>query len=127
MQIPRLTLIAALLLGICVPVLAQPGPGSGRCGPGTAASGASVDCPAGRGAGPGMRWGRNQTPGWAMMSEAERSEHAARMRDFKSHDECKTYLEQHHAQMTARAKERGQSMPARPRRDPCAGLKPAPK
>lgn len=125
MQLPRPTLIAALLLGMSVPVLAQPAAVGGRCGPGMAASGAAADCPAGRGA--GMRWGRSQTPGWAMMSESERSEHAARMRDFKSHDECKAYLEQHHAQMTARAKERGQSMPVRPRRDPCAGLKPAPK
>lgn len=81
----------------------------------------------GRTMGPATRWGRNQTPGWAMMTDAERREHAQRMRGFTSYDECKAYVDQHHDQMAARAKERGQSMPAQPRRDPCAGLKPAQK
>ena len=92
-----------------------------------AASGATMNCPAGPGTGARARWGRSQTPGWAMMSESERQQHANRMRDFKSYEECKAYADQHHEQMSARAKERGQSMPAQPRRDPCAGLKPAPK
>lgn len=77
--------------------------------------------------GPATRWGRSQTPGWSMMTEAERQEHAARMRGFKNHDECKAYVDQHREQMAARAKQRGQSVPAQPRRDPCGGLKPAQK
>lgn len=58
-----------------------------------------------------------------MMTDAERQEHASRMRSFKRYDECKSYVDQHREQMAERAKERGQSMPAQPRRDPCSGLK----
>jgi hypothetical protein len=41
-----------------------------------------------------------------------------------SQAECKAYMEQHHQEMVARAKEKGRTLPAQPRRDACAGLKP---
>lgn len=40
-----------------------------------------------------------------------------------SYDECKAYMDQHHRQMVERAKEKGRTVPAQPRRDACAGLK----
>jgi hypothetical protein len=40
-----------------------------------------------------------------------------------NYDDCKAYMDQHHQQMSARAKEKGQTVPAQPRRDACAGLK----
>ena len=40
-----------------------------------------------------------------------------------SREECDAYMSQHHDQMAERAKERGMTMPAEPRRDACAGLK----
>jgi len=77
----------------------------------------------GRG-GPAARWGSEVTPGWALMTSTERNEHRERMRSMKTHEECKAYMEQHHEQMAARAKERGGKVLAPPRRDACSGLKP---
>jgi hypothetical protein len=67
--------------------------------------------------------GPDNTPGWALMTPAERNEHRNHMRSMNSHDECQAYVAQHHEQMAARAKENGVSVPARPRRDACAGMK----
>ena len=46
---------------------------------------------------------------------------------FKSYEECRAYMDEHHKDMVARAKERGINAPAAPRRDGCSGLKPATK
>jgi hypothetical protein len=62
-----------------------------------------------------------------MMSSAERQAHHDRMVGFKSYEECRAYMDEHHKDMVARAKERGVKAPAAPRRDACAGLKPAAK
>ena len=99
-------------------VSAQPGPGAGA-GPGASA-------PRGGHGGPGRmggRWGSDNTPGWSMMTSAERQEHQARMKSMTNPDECKAYMEKHHEQMAARAKEKGRSIPAEPRHDACAGMK----
>jgi hypothetical protein len=57
------------------------------------------------------------------MTPQERNDHRDRMRSMKTYDECKAYLEQHHAQMAARAQERrGKALP-QPRQDACGGLK----
>jgi Spy/CpxP family protein refolding chaperone len=79
----------------------------------------------GMGMGPmhGWRMDRNNTPGWSLMSEAERQAHHDKMRAMTDHAACSAYMEQHHEQMAARAKERGQTLPAMPRRDHCAPLK----
>ena len=108
--------------------LAQPGAGKGPgAGPGMG-PGASASAP-GMGMGPGAggraaRWGSDVTPGWSLMNATERNEHQVRMRSMKTYDECKTYQQQHHEQMAARAKERGGKALGQPRRDGCAGLKP---
>jgi len=70
------------------------------------------------------RWGSEFTPGWTLMTEVERKEHAERMRAMTSRDECQAYVAQHREQMAARAKERGSATLRAPRRDACAGLKP---
>ena len=74
-----------------------------------------------------MRAGPHNTSGWPMMSAAERREHHDKLRGFKSHDECKVYMEQHHAGMTERARTSGRKTPMMAARDACAGLKPAQK
>jgi hypothetical protein len=71
----------------------------------------------------GMRMGPNNTTGWTHMTKQERMEHQEKMRSMQSHDECTAYVEQHHAMMVERAKEKGRSMPAKPRQDPCAAMK----
>lgn len=129
-------LIAALLLSSTM-ALAQGGPGAGPgagggmgAGPRAAGAGPAASAP-GMGPGPGVRagrqamarWGDDFTPGWALMTEAERKEHSERMRALKSHEECQAYMAQHRELMATRAKERGKTVPT-PRRDACAALKP---
>ena len=72
--------------------------------------------------GPHGRWGSDDTPGWMMMTPEERQAHQERMAGMQTYADCKAYMDQHHADMVARAKERGMAMPARPRRDACASL-----
>ena len=97
-----------------------PGPGPMGAGPGANAPGMGMGPGGGRGA---ARWGSDFTPGWALMTQQERNEHRDRMRSMNTYEECKAYVEQHHEQMAARAKERGGKAPAQPRRDACSGLK----
>ncbi len=131
---PKLSVLVLLAAGLASSAdltLAQPaGPRARDCGPTAAASGPTADCPAGRGGmrsgmGPGARWGRDYTPGWSLMSTEERQQHRDKMGSFTSYDDCKAYMDQHHQQMSARAKEQGRIMPAQPRRDACASLQPA--
>jgi Spy/CpxP family protein refolding chaperone len=112
----RLLAAAAALLLTAAAVPAQPASGPGP-GPGASA-------PRGGPGGPGRmgRWGSDFTPGWSLMTPAERQEHQARMKSMTDHADCKAYMDEHHEQMAARAKEKGGTMPARPRRDACAGL-----
>ena len=71
----------------------------------------------------GMQMNRDNTPGWSMMNRAERKEHHDKMMAMTDHAACTAYMEQHHAKMAERAKERGRTLPAKPRRDACAALK----
>ena len=114
MKVIRLLAAAAALLLAAGAVPAQPGPGAG---PG---SGAMTPHGPGR---MGGRWGADFTPGWSMMTPAERQEHQAKMRSMNGYEECTAYMGQHHQQMAARAKDQGRTVPAQPRRDPCVGLK----
>jgi len=109
----RPIIVAAAFAAAVASALAQPGPGPG---PGASA-------PRGGPGHMGGRAGMRYTPGWSMMTPQERSEHQAKMRSMTNADECKAYMEQHHQQMVARAKDKGLKMPEQPRRDACAGLK----
>lgn len=132
----HLSVITALLALAGSGVQAQPGPGPGA-GPGPAASapgpgkgpGMGPGHMAGGGAGARMhgRSGSRYTPGWSLMTPAERTEHQQRMAQATSYEECTAARDQHREQMAARAKEKGLSQPlATPRRDACAALKPKP-
>lgn len=110
--------IAAALVLAAAAAVAQPGPGAGP-GPGPGAS-----APRG-GMGPGRmgpRYGQGITPGWTMMKPEERAAHRQAMTGAKTHEECVALRDKHRQDMQARAKERGVTMPAAPRRDACAGL-----
>jgi hypothetical protein len=67
--------------------------------------------------------GSRDTSGWSMMDKNERGEHRQKMRAMKSYDECKAYADEHHQKMMDRAKEKGRTPLATPRRDACASLK----
>lgn len=85
--------------------------------------------PVGRGPehGHGMRFGADNTPGWAMMTPAEREAHHKQMQSMKSYDDCKTHMEQHHKEMSERAKQQGRAAPGSARHDGCAWLNKAAK
>jgi hypothetical protein len=67
--------------------------------------------------------GPKKTSGWSMMDKKERSEHREKMRSMKSYDECKAYVDDHHAKMMDRAKEKGRTLPSTSSQDACAWLK----
>jgi hypothetical protein len=113
--------------------LAQPAAGAhamgGHCGHGAAASAAVADCSKGMHGRHGMQHpmhgGQHKNLGSSMMSAAERRAHQDKLRSFKNYDECKAYVDEHHAQMMERAKAAGRTAPAMPLRDACAALKSA--
>lgn len=108
------------------------GPGPSASAPGTGpgagmAAAASVHTDTGRRvARPGTqgRWGEGTTPGWALMTAAERKEHRERMRAMQDFDECQAFMVQHREQIAIRARNRGITGLRAPRRDPCEAFKP---
>lgn len=117
MNILRLTTACAAMLMAAGMAAAQPASGPGA-GPGASAPRG----PGGPGHMSGGRWGSGVTPGWSLMTPQERQQHRDKMRSMTSHDECKAYVDQHHQEMAARAKEKGLDAPRQPRRHACAGL-----
>ena len=71
----------------------------------------------------GGRSGTDFTPGWSMMTDSDRQEHQAKIESMTNYEDCKAYMDQHHQQMAARAKQKDLAVPAQPRRDGCADLK----
>jgi hypothetical protein len=71
------------------------------------------------GGGMGTHMDADSTPGGSMMSRAERREHQRKMAGMKSIDECRAYIEQHHATMAERAKARHLKL-REPPHDVCA-------
>ena len=126
-SLARLAVAAATLALLAGLAQAQggpgPGPGAGRgAGPGAAAplAPATGPAPAARGT---ARWGADYTPGWSLMTEAERNAHRDRLRTMNSYEECVAYMAQHREQMTQRANEQGRQALGTPRYDACAPLK----
>jgi hypothetical protein len=68
------------------------------------------------------RWGANYTPGWMLMTPAERTDFAAKMRGANTYDECQTLMVEHHREIETRAKAANQQLPPMPRRNACAGF-----
>ncbi|MDS4015981.1 MAG: hypothetical protein RKP46_16760 [Candidatus Accumulibacter sp.] len=61
------------------------------------------------------------TRGWQLMTPEERIEHQARIRGFRTYEECQRYRLAHHEQMEERARQRGLELP-RGKRDICEHL-----
>jgi len=123
MKLATIAFIGLLSAALAVPVLAQPGTGMGG-GMQGAGSGAGMGPGAGmgQGAGKGMRFNQDNTLGWSMMSVEERTAHQSKMMSAKSYDECKAVQAEQHKAMEARAKEKGQVLPA-PRQNGCDRMK----
>lgn len=79
----------------------------------------------GQGAGPAPPPGPGpgNTPGWSLMTPAERTEHRNKMMSFTNYEECTAYLQEHHKLMEERAKAQGTTIPAVPRSNMCERLK----
>lgn len=103
MTLKSITLATLLGAALTASVLAQPGPGAGMqgAGPGTGPMGS------GGGGMRGMRFDKNNTPGWTLMTAEERTANQAKMRAVKTYDECKLLQAEQHTAMEARAKEKG--------------------
>ncbi|WP_137936934.1 hypothetical protein [Chitinivorax sp. B] len=71
---------------------------------------------------PKMPRDKELSPSWGMMTPEERTTHHDKMRSFKTYDECKSYMEEHHKQMSDRAKEQNRPGPMM-RRNPCDRMK----
>lgn len=107
---------SAALLALLVAVGSVHAQASGPGGHGMGPAAAQKTAPA-------ARAGSDYTPGWSMMSKAERDEHRKRLHEMKTYEECRAYLEQHRTQMEARAKEQGRKALSAPKRDACTALK----
>lgn len=70
------------------------------------------------------RASERNTRGWQLMTPEERVEHQARIRGFKTYDECRDYQAKHHQMMEERARQRGATLPPS-RRELCGHLRPA--
>lgn len=66
------------------------------------------------------------TRGWQFMTPEERIEHQAKIRGFKTYEECRTYQVEHHRLMEERARQRGMALPSGGQ-DFCAHLKSSPR
>jgi len=69
------------------------------------------------------RASETNTRGWQFMTPEERIEHQAKVRGFRTYEECKTYQVEHHRLIEARARQRGMALPSGGQ-DFCAHLKP---
>jgi hypothetical protein len=110
--LPVLIAAAMLSLAACADAQSPQGPGPGPgAGPGRMGAGPMM----------GGRWGPGQTPGWSMMSPAERDEHHRRMEQARTYDDCRAVMDEHRARMQQRGGAGGDDRPG-PRSDACEGL-----
>lgn len=126
LKLPQLAFAALLGASLSASALAQPGPGmgpGGGMGPGMGPAGGGM----GPGMGPGGRgmrfdFNKDNTPGWSLMTPEERAAHREKMLAAKTPEECKAVQEEHHKQMSERAKEKGQTLRG-PRQNACDRMK----
>lgn len=102
MKFAHIATIVLLGAAIAAPVWAQAGSGMGG----------------GPGRGQGFAFDQNNTPGWTLMTPAERSALRGKMMAAKTYEECKTLQAEQHTAMAARATEKGVTLPA-PRQNGC--------
>lgn len=112
-------LVTVLGIALALPVSAQPGPGMGS-GPGMQNGQGYGQGRMGHG-GRGMRFNQDNTPGWSLMTPAERDAQRAKMREVKTLDECKTLQAEHRTTMEIRAKEKGVTLRT-PRQNVCENM-----
>lgn len=135
--------LAGLLMASGIAMAQASAPGAGRspmpCADG-AAGASAPGCGPRAGMGPGMRGGpggpmngpgrmgprtgADWTPGWSMMTPAERREHHDRMAAAKTYDDCRAEMDRHRQAMSERARTQNRPAPGTPRRDACAAMKP---
>ena len=102
------------------------GPGAG-CGAGPGAGGANCPAAGGAGYGPGPGYGRGGGGGggygMSLLTQEERVKFRDAMHEVKTVAECTAVVEQRHALVAERAKEKGVTVPAEPRGNMCERMK----
>ena len=68
-----------------------------------------------------IRASEENTRGWNFMTPEERIAHQAKIRGFKTYEECKVYQQEQHRRINERAREAGRAPPS-DGRDFCAHL-----
>jgi hypothetical protein len=68
------------------------------------------------------RFQQDNTPGWTLMTPAERTEFQNKMWAAKTYDECKAIQAEHRATIEARAQEKGVTLNV-PHRNACDQMK----
>lgn len=102
MKLSHFTLVAIFSATLVLPAFAQPGPGGGMGG--------------------GYRFNQANTPGWILMTEAERNDFRQKMWNTKTFEECKTIQTEHHKLMEERAKAKNMKLTP-PRYNACDRMK----
>ncbi|MFO1316551.1 MAG: hypothetical protein U1F58_13185 [Burkholderiales bacterium] len=102
------------------------GPGAG-CGMGAGPGAGGANCPAGGGGfGPGPGYGRGGGGGgygMSLLTQEERIKFRDAMHEVKTVAECTAVVEQRHALIAERAKEKGVTIPAAPSGNMCERMK----
>jgi hypothetical protein len=57
-----------------------------------------------------------------MMTPEERDQHRKDMQAAKTPEQCNAMMDKQHQQMAERAKQRGQTLPDKPRHEGCMGM-----
>lgn len=112
-SVPLAVALSAMIFA-AFPAISQQGTPPG---PGTSAGQGPRAGPR-SGMGPGV--GRDFTPGWAMMSGAERDAHRHQMMNATNAEECRRIRDEHLKLMAERARARGMANMPIGRHDACA-------
>ena len=68
------------------------------------------------------RWGAGYTPGWMLMTPAERKSFIQKMHAVKTMDECKALVDAQTQEVETPAKATGQHVPRKPRHAACGAF-----
>lgn len=112
--IKTLAIGTAVVAALSAAVLAQAAPGFGPGNGQGAGSGNRMAQGTHAGFGPGQMQGRAQSQqvGRSLLTPEERSANQAKMATVKTYEECKAVQAEQHTAMSARAAEKGMTLPA---------------
>ena len=115
MKLSHIALIALISTSLALPAYAQPGAGGG---PGAGPGAGMGPGPGPAAKGPSFKFNKDNTYGWSLMSDQERTAYHDKMLSTKTYDECRAVQDERRTLMEARAKEKGTTLRP-PRQNGC--------